>query len=129
MRFVERLIGRRTAGVTPRTIVGPGADFRGRLVRPVHVMSATRGGETVLLDPVRGRYHTLNDVGARVWELLADGTTLEAIVATIRAEYDVPQVGGVDPVEQDVTTLLRHLRVASLLIMEPSSDTPGTFHE
>ena len=115
MRFVEHFI-RRSA---------PGAEFRGRLVRPLHVMSATRGGETVLLDPVRGRYHTLNDVGARVWELLADGTTLEAIVGTIRAEYDVPLVAGVDPVEQDVTTLLRHLRVAGLLIME----TSGFAHE
>lgn len=115
MRFVERFI-RRSA---------PGAEFDGRLVRPLHVMSATRGGETVLLDPVRGRYHTLNDVGARVWELLADGTTLEAIVGTIRAEYDVPRVAGVDPVEQDVTTLLRHLRVAGLLILE----TSGAAHE
>ena len=103
----------------------PTADFRGRLVRPLHVMAATRGGETVLLDPVRGRYHTLNDVGARVWELLADGTTLAAIVGTIRTEYDVPLVGGVDPVEQDVTTLLRHLRAAGLLIME----TSGAAHE
>jgi hypothetical protein len=115
MRFVDRLI-RRSVG---------GPDFRGRLVRPLHVLSATRGGETVLLDPVRGRYHTLNDVGARVWELLADGTTLEAIVATIRAEYDVPLVSGVDPVEQDVTTLLRHLRAAGLLILE----TSGATHE
>ena len=98
--------------------------FRGRLARPLHVMSATRGGETVLLDPVRGRYHTLNEVGARVWELLADGTTLEAIVATVRAEYDVPCTAGVDPVEQDVTTLLRHLRAAGLLILEP----PGSDH-
>jgi Coenzyme PQQ synthesis protein D (PqqD) len=121
MRFVERLIRRRPPGVPS----GPAADFRGRLVRPVHVMSATRGGETVLLDPLRGRYHTLNDVGARVWDLLADGTTFEAIVGTIRAEYDVPRVGDVDPVEQDVTTLLRHLRAADLLIQE----TSGAAHE
>ena len=117
MRFAERFIRGRTSG--------PGTAFRGRLVRPPHVMSATRGGETVLLDPVRGRYHTLNNVGARVWELLADGTTLEAIVGTIRAEYDVPRVGELDPVEQDVTTLLRHLRAAGLLIQE----TSGAAHE
>jgi hypothetical protein len=110
MRFLERLIRRPMSA----------AAFRGRLARPLHVMSATRGGETVLLDPLRGRYHTLNDVGARVWELLADGTTLAAIVGTIRAEYDVPRVGGVDPVEQDVMTLLRHLRAAGLLMMETS---------
>ncbi len=123
MRFVERFTRRRA----PRA--APDADFGGRLVRPLHVMSATRGGETVLLDPVRGRYHTLNDVGARVWELLADGTTLAVIVATIRAEYDVPRVGGVDPVEQDVTTLLRHLRIAGLLILETASETTGDAHE
>jgi hypothetical protein len=110
MWFVNRFIGRTARG----------AGFRGRLARPSHVMAATRGGETVLLDPVRGRYHTLNEVGARVWELLAGGTTLDAIVRTIRAEYDVPAIGGVDPVEQDVTTLLRHLRAAGLLIVETS---------
>jgi hypothetical protein len=88
-------------------------------------MAATRAGETVLLDPVRGRYHTLNDVGTRVWELLADGTTLEAIAGTIRTEYDVPHVGDGDLVEQDVTILLRHLRAAGLLIQE----IPGATHE
>jgi Coenzyme PQQ synthesis protein D (PqqD) len=119
MRFAERFIRRAATGVATD------ADFRGRLMRPLHVMSATRGGETVLLDPVRGRYHTLNDVGARVWELLADGTTLEAIVGTIRAEYDVKRMGDADPVEQDVTTLLRHLRAAGLLIQE----TSGAAHE
>jgi hypothetical protein len=98
----------------------PRADFGGRLIRPLHVMSTTRDGETVLLDTVRGHYHTLNDVGTRVWEMLADGTTLDVIVGTIRREYDIPLVGGVDPVEQDVTTLLRHLRAAGLLITEPS---------
>jgi Coenzyme PQQ synthesis protein D (PqqD) len=93
--------------------------FRGRLIRPPHVMSTTRDGETVLLDTVRGRYHTLNAVGTRVWELLADGTTLEEIVGTVRREYDVPLVGGVDPVEPDVTTLLTHLRAAGLLVTDP----------
>jgi hypothetical protein len=112
MRFVERF----TRQAAPRT--ASAADLRGRLARPLYVMSSTRAGETVLLDPVRGRYYTLNDVGTRVWELLANGTTLEGIIRTIRAEYAVPRMGDVDPVEQDVTTLLQHLRAAGVLITE-----------
>lgn len=113
MRFVERFTRRGPVDV----------DLRGRLGRPAHIMSTTRQGETVLLDTVRGRYHTLNDVGTRVWELLADGTTLDAIVARVRREYDVPRVGGVDPVEQDVRTLLTHLRAAGLLVTESAVRT------
>ena len=39
-----------------------------------HVSSARHGDTTVLLDVNRGRYYTLNQVGGRIWELLARGS-------------------------------------------------------
>ncbi len=86
-----------------------------RLTRASHVTSATRNGETVLLDIRRGRYHTLNAVGSRVWELLASGTTREAIVHAIRDEYVMPAGVPPDQVDRDVTAMLGALHAAGLL--------------
>ena len=45
--------------------------------------------ETVLLDVDSGSYFALNDVGARIWELCDGERSVDDIVATITAEYDV----------------------------------------
>ena len=37
----------------------------------------------VLLDPEAGRYYTLDAVGARCWELLAEHGEIEAVVAQL----------------------------------------------
>jgi hypothetical protein len=79
------------------------------------VTSATRNGETVLLDVRRGRYHTLNQAGSRVWELLGSGTTREAIVLAMRDEYGLPAGVSPDQVDRDVTAMLSALHAAGLL--------------
>jgi coenzyme PQQ synthesis protein D (PqqD) len=90
-------------------------DFSGHIARSPHVVSTTTNGETVLLDIDRGRYHTLNEVGSRVWELLGVGTTMDEIVRAIHAEYDVPPDGTTDRVELDVRELLKQLHSVGLL--------------
>jgi hypothetical protein len=84
-----------------------------------HVVATTQGESTVLLDVHRGRYHTLNAVGGRVWELLASGTTHAAIVRVLRAEYVIEPEGAEDRVGRDVTQLLGQLRSAGLLVEDP----------
>lgn len=76
-----------TAGTSgSSTVYAPGARFS-----PLkHVVHATRGEETVLLDIRRGRYYTLNEVGSRVWALLCEGASLAAIVERLGEEYDAP---------------------------------------
>ncbi|HEY7876654.1 MAG TPA: PqqD family peptide modification chaperone, partial [Gemmatimonadaceae bacterium] len=60
-----------------------------RLVPPCHVLAATQGEETVLLDVERGRYYALNEVGSRIWSLVCEGVPFAGIVERLRAEYDV----------------------------------------
>jgi hypothetical protein len=86
-----------------------------RLTRAAHVVSTTQGDETILLDPRRGQYHTLNQVGGTVWGLLATGTSVDEIVDAINREYDVPPDAPVDGVRRDVTGLLTALDAAGLL--------------
>ncbi|HWW87529.1 MAG TPA: PqqD family protein [Vicinamibacterales bacterium] len=94
----------------------PSIDIGHRFQRAPHVASTRHGAETILLDVKRERYHTLNDVGTRIWELLAGGATLSTIVEVIRKEYEVPTAAGADQLEQDVTLLLKQLYGAGLLV-------------
>lgn len=58
-------------------------------IRNDHVV-ARRGPDsaTILLDISSGRYYTLDEVGARIWEL-CDGTkTVSEIAATLTEEYE-----------------------------------------
>lgn len=48
-------------------------------------------GEAVLLDLASGTYFGLNEVGARVWELVEAGTTVGALRTTLLAEFDVEE--------------------------------------
>ena len=90
----------------------------GRLCRAPHVLATAQGDEVVLFDTARERYYTLNAVGTRVWELLAEPTTLASLAAAIRREFAVPADGADDPVEGDLTRLLRELRSAGMLRVE-----------
>jgi hypothetical protein len=67
--------------------------------------------QTVLLDLDSGMYFTLNDVGARVWEL-CDGTCdIDGIAGAIAAEFDA----GIEIVRADVAELVGELEAANLL--------------
>jgi hypothetical protein len=69
-------------------------------------------GTVVLLNMESGRYYSLNEVGARAFEL-CDGTrTMCDIAAIIAGEYDAPE----PVIRADVLNLLRELRDESLLV-------------
>src|SRR5579862_5882720 len=82
-----------------------------------HVVSVTQGSQAVLLDTRECRYHTLNEVGTRLWQLLSDGPDLRAVVDTICSEYDA----AADRVEKDVIALLNQLRSAGFVNVERRS--------
>jgi hypothetical protein len=46
-------------------------------------------GESVLLHMQTWQYHSLNATGTLIWQLLADGMTLEEISLALEARYDV----------------------------------------
>jgi hypothetical protein len=105
----------------PRTAMVAGE----RLVRSPQVISAMQGGETILMDVGRETYHTLNEVGTRVWEILATGASAEAISATICAEYALPPGLARSDVERDILGLLSQLRDLRLLSTDSRNDAHG----
>lgn len=68
-------------------------------------------GELVLLDMESGNYFGLNPVGARIWEHLSDGATLEAAHTALLTEFDVET----DVLKRDVLELVASLETAKLI--------------
>ena len=75
------------------------------------VIAKMVGSEMVLLDYDRGIYYGLNPVGARVWQLLAEGQEIEAIIDLLTDEYDATR----ETLENDLTALLRDLEAKALV--------------
>ena len=48
-------------------------------------------GETVVVSPSDLRYHALNTTGTALWDLLADGTTLDQAVERLMASFEVDE--------------------------------------
>ena len=69
-------------------------------------------GEAVLLDLSSGTYFGLNEVGTRVWQLLAYGRDEGQIVAALAAEYDADAA----VIAGDVARLLGDLRSRRLIV-------------
>lgn len=61
--------------------------------------------QVIVADMRSGRYLGLDDVGARVWDLIRRGAAREAIVDCLCGEYDVPR--GV--LERDLQRLFQDL--------------------
>jgi hypothetical protein len=78
---------------------------------PTQVMARTVGDETVILDLVSGTYFGLDPVGARIWQLMADGQALGAICETLLDEYEVSR----DVLEGDILRLTEELRAKGLV--------------
>lgn len=76
-----------------------------RVVAVSHQVSSDLGDEVVILDLKAGAYVGLEEVGARVWHLLSEATTVGEIENTLMEEYDV------DPERcaRDLDTLLQGL--------------------
>jgi hypothetical protein len=61
------------------------------------IISRRMENESVLVMPVKGKIKVLNDVGARVWELVDDSHTIADIIAVIAEEYQTtPEVAAAD---------------------------------
>lgn len=69
------------------------------------------GGETVLLDLASGTYFGLNEVGARIWQLLEDGQSPEKACDLILETYEVER----DVLERDTIALLGQLLERGLI--------------
>lgn len=74
-------------------------------------VSSALGTEAAILHFGTGTYYGLNPVGARIWSLLQQPTTVARIRDILLAEYDVPH----ERLEHDLYALLNQLAVEGLI--------------
>ncbi len=83
-------------------------------IRPAaQVIAKVVGDELVLLDLERGVYYGLNEAGARIWQLLAEGGSIAVVAARMAEEFDVAP----EEVERDVLALVEELRERELVVI------------
>ncbi|HEX2202133.1 MAG TPA: PqqD family protein [Longimicrobium sp.] len=92
--------------ITPGTVVSAARDQ----------VSTELEGEVVILGLADQVYYGLDEVGARVWALLAEPRPVSALVAAIVAEYDVDAATA----ERDLLDLLRDLAGRRLIEVRSS---------
>ena len=85
--------------------------FSGVLRQADGLLSAGVGEELLMMSVAQGKYFNLNSVGARIWELLARPTSVEALLAALLSEYEVND----DTVRREVDEFLRALCERDLL--------------
>ncbi|MGH3903811.1 MAG: PqqD family protein [Pseudonocardiaceae bacterium] len=80
-------------------------------LRSTDISARTIGDETIVLSLPTSRYFTITGVGTRVFELLAEDTSLDDLIGRVVAEYEV------DPAtaRRDIEAFLDRLRDAQLL--------------
>ena len=75
-------------------------------------LAATLADGAVLLNLRTNRYHSLNETGARVWQLLVEGKSRDEIVSGITTEYTVAE----DVATKEITAVIEALTAAQLII-------------
>ena len=78
---------------------------------PDHVVARRIGEETIILDLESGTYFGLDPVGARAWELMAEGRTINSVCTVMLEEYDVDEAR----LERDLRKLVEDLRAHGLV--------------
>ncbi len=79
-----------------------------RVVATDRQVACEVGGEAVILHLEQGVYYGLNEVGARVWQLVQEPLTVDQIVDAILAEYDVDRTECLSDVRALVEGLAEH---------------------
>lgn len=81
------------------------------LTIPASVLSTTVAADMVLLNTRTNTYYSLDEVGARFWNLLAGGKTLRETHQVLLQEYYVAST----QLEQDLLELLEDLQKNGLV--------------
>ena len=79
------------------------------------VLHQELGGETVLLNLTNESYFGLDEVGTRIWQVLAETSSPSEVVARLLAEYDVSP----EQLRGDVERLVTQLAEAGLVSTSP----------
>lgn len=78
---------------------------------PQDVLFHELSGEAVLLNLASGQYYSLDEIGTRIWALLAEHGEIEPVLTTILQEYDVTE----QQLRDDFDRLISELTAQGLL--------------
>jgi len=62
-----------------------------RLLRNPSIVHSEMDGDTVMMDSSLERYFGLEEVGTRIWELLAEEQSLGSLCTALTQEFDVSE--------------------------------------
>jgi hypothetical protein len=88
---------------------------RTRITPAPEVLFRETAGQGMLLNLKSGRYYGLDEVGTRLWRLLAKGRSLESAVSQLLEEYDVTR----ERLESDVERFVETLHAHGLVLRQP----------
>ena len=94
-------------------MVPPRVTATSEICRSEHPVWQDLGGEYVILDLAAGLYYGLDEIGSRVWALIQNPLTVDAIRDRIVAEFDVDA----DCCQEDLIRLLEQLAAANLILV------------
>lgn len=83
------------------------------------LLSAAVGDELLMMSAAEGKYFNLNDVGSRIWALLEQPMSIEALVLALTSEYDVDAATA----REQVVEFTDALRERGLLV--PTDEVPS----
>ena len=84
---------------------------------PEDVLFHELSGEAVILNVTTGKYYGLDEVGTRMWALLAEHGRLEPAYQALLAEYDVDEAR----LQQDLIELVDRLAANELVQVEDAA--------
>ena len=87
-------------------------DRAARYVRSPAPLAADVDGELVMLDPATSRYFGLADTGMRIWNLLEEPRSVEALTGVLVEEYEVEP----DVCATEVAEFVAELEHAGLVV-------------
>lgn len=75
-------------------------------------------GETVILNVKTGMYYGMDEVGARVWDLIQTPKSVEEIQQVVLEDYETTP----EQCERDLLVLLQELSAAGLIEVKDAAD-------
>jgi hypothetical protein len=81
------------------------------IVATQNQVSANLSDEIVILNLTSGIYYGLDPLGAKIWDMVQQPSSVPAILEAVLAEYDV----AADRCETDILALLEQLQEAGLI--------------
>lgn len=93
-----------------------------RVIPSSDVLFRELEGDAVMLDLGSERYYGLDEVGARIWQLLEVHHDVETVVAQMLAEYEVDE----EELRSDLAQLINDLAEAGLVTIEDDEEAAGS---